>query len=132
MWNSSSGSWSSSCSGYNCWCYCCRSFCLIANAETLSDGNYVFKYDISNGNYSVSLTNLGADRYANINIVIYNSAGEYVNSIGDSGILKRGATLSVSGHLLSGYSVSIDAVIYMGTSSHGSLLSEWKILLGGM
>lgn len=37
---------------------------LIANAETLSDDKSVFKYDFSNGRYSVSLTNLEADRYA--------------------------------------------------------------------
>lgn len=102
---------------------------LIANAETLSDGNSVFKYDISNGHYSVSLTNLGAARYAQLNIYTYNPAGAYVDSIGNSGIVKSGAMLSASGSIPSGYSVSIYAIIYMGTSPYGSPLSEWKISL---
>lgn len=105
---------------------------LIANAETLSDGNSVFKYDISNGSYSVSLTNLGAGRYANINIVTYNSEGVYVGSIGKESILKRGAMLSASGHIPSGCLVSIYAVIYMGTSPYSPPLSEWKTSLGGI
>lgn len=63
---------------------------LIANAETLSDGSSVFKYDFSNGRYSVSLTNLGSDRYEKLSIYKYdNLTGAYVDSIGKEGILRK-------------------------------------------
>ncbi len=87
---------------------------LITNAETLSDGNSVFKYDVSNGRYSVSLTNLGSDRYA----------------IGKEGILRKGATWLYSGDITSEYYFIINAVIYNGTSSFTTPLSTWKTSLG--
>lgn len=105
---------------------------LIANAETLSDGNSVFKYNISNGYYSVSLTNLGADRYAQLSIYKYdNLTGAYVDSIGKEGILRKDATWSYSGYITSEYYFIINDVIYNGTSSLSSPLSTWKTSLGG-
>ena len=104
---------------------------LIANAETLSDDNSVFKYGCSNGRYSVSLTNLGADRYAQLNIYKYdNLTGAFVDSIGQEGILRKGATWSCSGYITSKDYFIINAVIYNGTSSLTTPLSTWKTSLG--
>lgn len=104
---------------------------LITNAETLSDGNSVFKHDVSNGRYSVSLTNLGSDRYAKLSIYKYdNLIGAYVDSIGKEGILRKGATWSYSGYITSEYYFIINAVIYNGTSSFSIPISTWKTSLG--
>ena len=100
---------------------------ITASAATASDGYSTFKWNRSGTYASVSLTNnSGLNRYAVINAYGYNAAGEYVNNIGNDGVLADNATMSKDGYINGATSITFGGYLYSITYPTGDLLSYWK------